>query len=237
MLRSFGVGQDSCVPTKRMPSAETILATLSAIANRTMSRSVRADRDEHTRDLPGDELIPEPLGTLTHAISIRCPRPEVWPWLAQMGAGTRAGWYSYDLLDNGRQPSARRIVPELQHLSTGLIFPAVPGATDGFTVLAFEPDRFLILGWASPGSTSIVTWAFVLTDLGPNRTRLIVRARAGRGYQFHGLPWWLAKRVVRAVHFIMQRKQLLGIAQRAEQKQKPPLSAADTERARSGRAA
>ena len=31
-----------------------------------------------------------------------------------MGAGSRAGWYSYDLLDNGRRPSATRLVPELQ---------------------------------------------------------------------------------------------------------------------------
>ena len=33
-------------------------------------------------------------------------RHEVWPWLVQMGAGSRAGWYSYDFLDNGRRPSA-----------------------------------------------------------------------------------------------------------------------------------
>ena len=54
-------------------------------------RSVRATRPERTRDLPGDQLIPEPIGSLTHAITIPCPRREVWPWLAQMGAGSRAG--------------------------------------------------------------------------------------------------------------------------------------------------
>jgi hypothetical protein len=48
-------------------------------------------------------------------------------------------------------------------------------------------------------------------------TRLIVRARAGAGYQFHSMPWWLAKRIVPFGHFVMQRKQLLGIARRAEQ--------------------
>jgi hypothetical protein len=160
-------------------------------------------------------------------------------WQNALGRGRRRRaslLLNYDVLDDGRQPSARRIVPELQHLSTGLIFPAVPGATDGFTVLAFEPERFLILGWVSPGSTPIVTWAFVLSDVGPNTTRLIARARGGRGYQFHGLPW-LGKRVVRVVHFIMQRKQLLGIAERAEQKQKPSVSAADAECACSGSAA
>ena len=65
----------------------------------------------------------------------RAPR-DVWPWLVQMGAGSRAGWYSYDWLDNGRKPSASRIVPELQHPAIGTIFPALPGATDAFTLLA-----------------------------------------------------------------------------------------------------
>jgi hypothetical protein len=75
-------------------------------------RSVSASLLERTRALPGDEVIPAPIGSHTHAITIhRSPR-DVWPWLAQMGAGRRAGWYSYDLLDNGRQPSAGRIVPE-----------------------------------------------------------------------------------------------------------------------------
>ena len=62
-------------------------------------RSVRASRGERTRPLPGDELIPEPFASLTHAITIRRPRRDVWPWLVQMGAGTRAGWYSYDFID------------------------------------------------------------------------------------------------------------------------------------------
>ena len=46
------------------------------------------------------------------------------------GAGPRGGWYSYDWLDNGRQPSATRIVPELQHPAVGTIFPALPSVTE-----------------------------------------------------------------------------------------------------------
>jgi hypothetical protein len=142
------------------------------------SRSVRATRTEARQPLPGDDLIPKPVGSLTHAVTIKRPRHDVWPWLAQMGAGSRAGWYSYDFLDNGRQPSARRIVPELQSLTAGMVFPAVPGATDGFTLLAFEPERFLVLGWPSPDRSPLVTWAFVLQELAGS-TRLIVRARGG----------------------------------------------------------
>jgi hypothetical protein len=91
----------------------------------------------------------------------------------------------------------------------------VPGATDGFTLLAFEPERFLVLGWLSPDRSPLVTWAFVLQEL-PGDTRLIVRARGGPAYAFHGLPPWISQRVIRVVHFVMQRKQLIGIADRAE---------------------
>jgi hypothetical protein len=62
-----------------------------------------------------------------------------------------------------------------------------------------------------------VTWTFVLEEAAPGATRLLVRARGGPGYRFHGLPSLLTRLVVRVVHFIMQRKQLLGIATRAEQ--------------------
>ena len=184
--------------------------------NRLDYRSVRARRQERARQLPGDELLASSVGTFTHGITIRASRADVWPWLAQMGAGTRGGWYSYDWLDNGRQRSAQRIIPELQHLNVGMLFPAGPGVTDGFSLLAYEPQRLLILAWLSPDSVPLVTWAFLLEEINEHTTRLVVRARGGAGYQFHGLPWPVAKHAVRAVHFLMERRQLLGIAQRAE---------------------
>jgi pimeloyl-ACP methyl ester carboxylesterase len=176
-------------------------------------RSVRASRAERTRVLPGDERIPQAIDSLTHGVTIRRAPRDVWPWLVQMGAGNRAGWYSYDWLDNGRQPSATRVVPELQHPAVGTIFPALPGMTDGFVLLAIEPERVLMLG--GPASNE-VTWTFHLDEVAPGVTRLLVRARGGPGYRFHGLPLLLTRVVVRVVHFIMQRKQLLGIAKRAE---------------------
>ena len=179
-------------------------------------RSVRADRRERTRPLPGDELIPAPLGSLTHAITIERPPRSVWPWLVQMGAGSRAGWYSYDVFDNGRRPSATRVVPELQRIEVGDVFPALPGVTEGFVVLAFEPDRSLILGWPGPGGSPLVTWAIVLEEHEGGATRLVVRARGAEGYRFRGLPQWLSLPAVRLAHFVMQRRQLLGIARRVE---------------------
>jgi len=179
--------------------------------------SVRASRLERTRALPGDELIHDPIASLTHAITIQRPPHNVWPWLAQMGAGSRAGWYSYDFIDNGRRPSADRIVPALQTAAVGALFPAMPGATDGFHVLALESARHLVLGWRpAPGAAPIMTWAFVLEWRTDTTTRLIVRARGGREYPFYGLPPWIGKPLIRFGHFVMQRKQLLGIACRAE---------------------
>lgn|SRR5262245_17639848 len=191
-------------------------------------RSVRATRAERTRVLPGDEFIANPRGSLTHAITIRRPPRDVWRWLAQMGAGSRAGWYSYDWLDNGRKPSAERIVPELQYLTVGMTFPALPRVIDGFTLLAFERERSLIIGWLLPDGARMMTWAFVLEPLDAGSTRLIVRARGGPGYRFRGLPWFVTKPVVTVVHFMMQRKQLLGIARRAEMRTDHPGAISDS---------
>jgi len=185
------------------------------LALRRLPRSVEAVADEPTRRLPGDELIAYPVGSLTNAVTIHAAPREVWPWLAQMGAG-RGGWYSYDRLDNGGEHSAIRIIPQFQHLTRDMIFPALPGAIDGFTVASFEHEQFLVLGWKAPDGSWLVTWTFVLQILRDGATRLIVRVRGGAGYRFHGMPWSVARIIVPTVHFVMERKQLLGIAKRAE---------------------
>ena len=179
------------------------------------NHSVHATIDEQRRRLPGDELIPDPLASLTHAITVRCAPEHVWPWLAQMGAG-RAGWYSYDAIDNGGQPSADEIIPALQAVEVGYLFPWLPGATEGFNVLACEPGHVLVLGAPVSERSPVVTWAFVLEPGPAGTTRLIVRARGSRAYRCHGLPEWVTRRIVPPGHFIMQRKQLIGIARRAE---------------------
>jgi hypothetical protein len=181
--------------------------------------SIHATRVESNRRLVGDDFIAAPIASLTHAITIRCTPDEVWPWIAQMGAG-RAGWYSYDAIDNGGKPSADRIIPELQDVEVGFIFPWLPGATEGFIVLACDPGHSLVLGAPGRGAEPLATWAFVLEPV-KGDTRVIVRARAGQGYEFHGLPGWVARYIVPPGHFVMQRKQLLGIASRAERLHRP----------------
>ena len=185
--------------------------------------TVHATRAETKRVLPGDDLIPEPLGSFTHAVTIGCAPGEVWPWIAQMGAD-RAGWYSYDGVDNGGRPSAEEILPQFQHVVPGDVFPWLPGALGGFVVSAVDPGRHLVLSALDPERAPIVTWAFVL-EPGPQArsTRLLVRVRGSHAYQFHGLPQWVVKRIVPAGHYVMERKQLLGIARRAEHRPKEGL--------------
>jgi hypothetical protein len=189
---------------------------LSNLFFRMLGRSVRATKDERARALPGDEIVGDPIGSVTDAVTIRCTPEEVWPWLVQLGAG-RAGWYSYDFIDNGGRPSASRILPEFQTVFPGTLFPAVPGATDAFVLLKYEPLRFLVLGWRlEPNDVPVTTWALVLEELKPGCTRLIERGRMRSPYRPFGLPEWLAKRLAPLAHPIMVRKHLLGIARRAE---------------------
>jgi hypothetical protein len=68
--------------------------------------------------MPGDAIVPDPSLDATRALTIDAPPAQVWPWIVQIGTG-RAGFYSYDLFDNGARPSADRILPELQDTQVG----------------------------------------------------------------------------------------------------------------------
>ena len=136
---------------------------------------VHASAGERARKLAGDELIPSPIGIINHAITIHRSPADVWPWLAQRGA-SRAGWYSYDFIDNGGRHSAERILPEFQNITVGSVFPALPGAKDVFVVAQYEPESSLVLSWRLQEGLYQTTWAFVLEQPQPGQTRLLVRA-------------------------------------------------------------
>ena len=171
-------------------------------------RPVRPVSDEAKRPLPGDELVAGAKIGWTHAITIRARPAAVWPWLVQMGC-RRAGWYSYDGLDNAGVPSADRIVPEFQQVQVGHIFPQTPKAEDRFVVRAVEPERALVLG----DDASSMTWAFVLEPVDESSTRLITRSRGAYDRLALGL---MLKVVWQPVHFGMQRRQLLNLKRRVE---------------------
>ena len=142
-----------------------------------VSATCMATAAEKRRPFHVDALVPAPLFASTHAITIDAPPEWVWPWIAQMGAG-RAGWYSWDVIDNGGTPSATSSLPAFQTLVSGDVMPAIPGANDAFVVAAIDPPRDLVLTVPDGRGGNAVAWEHVLDPLPGGRTRLIVRGRA-----------------------------------------------------------
>jgi hypothetical protein len=169
-----------------------------------------ATDEEIARPLPGDDVVRRPQFTATNVVEIRAEPAQVWPWLVQMGAYTRAGWYSYDRFDNAGRPSAERIVPELQSLAVGDVMATSPSG-EGFRVHEIIHERSLVLEIAErDGCLSSV---FVLDRVGPGRTRLVHRIRWRFRLLSRRLPLAVA---MDAGHFVMNRRMLLGIRRRAE---------------------
>jgi hypothetical protein len=194
--------------------------TLAMFARELATPELEAD----TRALAGDELLPDALAHVTHAIELEATPAAIWPWLLQMGC-RRAGWYSWDLLDNEGEPSAKEIHPELVQLEVGDILPATPDSDEGFEVLRIAPPRALVLGGlfdadahaqipfasARPARYWHVTWAFVLEPIDERNTRLYVRARAAFS-EVNGLR----ATSTRFVHHFMERRQLHRLKDRVE---------------------
>src|SRR4051812_33019122 len=67
-----------------------------------------ASEDEVSASYPGAALVPGGQRGSTMAVTIDASPEKVWPWLVQLG-GDRAGWYSWDALDNAGRPSAREV--------------------------------------------------------------------------------------------------------------------------------
>jgi hypothetical protein len=177
-------------------------AFLYALRGRRWLLAWGATEDELRKPLPGDELVPNPGRQSTRAVTVEAPVEEVWPWLAQIGQD-RGGFYSYEWLENlagCHMRNAERIHPEWQRREVGetvLLHPA-----NGLKVARFETGRALVLEeWG----------AFVLEPVDEQRTRLIVRGRIKRG-----LASVAYAILLELPHFVMERKMLLGIKERAE---------------------
>jgi proline iminopeptidase len=214
-------------------------AAVGALAfSRKRLRNLGATPAERRATLPGDEIIPGAKGASTMAVTIDLPPSEVWPWLVQMGCD-RAGFYSWDSLDNGGRPSATEIHPEWQALAVGDRVVCTPDGRAWFDVERLEPERVLVLrssidvrrrrpfDASGPRPWFFVdgVWAFVLDELPEGKTRLVVRsfgiARPRLLLGAANLVFW------DPAHVFMQTRQLRNLKRLVESPlQEPVLVAA-----------
>lgn len=168
------------------------------------------------RRLPGDELVPQPRTTYTRAINIEAPPCEVWAWLVQIGQG-RGGFYSYDGLENLAGcdiHSVDSINPALQTLAVGDEVRLGPEGFPAFRVAEIIPEHALVLLGGEENSESASTWQFYLEPCcAENGTRLIVRGRLTYEANFAQALMW---QIIEPINFVMEKKMLQGIKQRAE---------------------
>ncbi|NNG17924.1 MAG: hypothetical protein HKM89_15720 [Gemmatimonadales bacterium] len=180
-----------------------VLATLFYTLYRPWALSWGATDQEVARPMVGDGIVEQPTFDATRAVTINAPAARIWPWLVQMGY-QRAGFYSWDLLDNAGIPSAERILPQFQGLKVGDLVPLSDDADA--EVVALEPDSTLLLVFRS-GET--FTWAWGLYQIDAEHTRLISRLR----WRATGV---FSRFILDPFEIIMMRKCLLGIKRRAE---------------------
>jgi hypothetical protein len=166
-----------------------------------------ATDEEVDRPMPGDDQVPHPMLQATRAITIRASAAEIWPWLIQMGF-RRAGWYSYDILDNEGK-HVDRIIPELQHLEVGDVMKT--DAEGGFTVAAIESNRSLVL--VIRNLYSQISSSIFLDEIDKEQTRLVMRLRANFRRDLRIFLFYV---IFEPGDFVMMRKELLGIKQRVE---------------------
>jgi hypothetical protein len=186
-----------------------------------------ATEGEAGAPMPGDDLIPDADLSSTRAVTVEAPAERIWPWLAQMGQG-RGGLYSYDALENlvgCDMHSADRIVPEWQDVAVGSEVRLHPEVA--LAVEEVDPGSALVLrGGVQMGDVAPpydFTWAFALRERPDGTTRLLIRER----YEYTR-PWArLLVEPVEAVSFVMSRKMLRGIRDRAERADGSPVVAVD----------
>jgi hypothetical protein len=199
-------GRRSGRPLWKLVAVGALLPWAYRLLMRTKWMRLGSTRKEVLQPLPGDELIAHRnVPEFTHAITVRARPEDVWPWLVQIGAGERGGFYSYDWLERlvgAPVHSSARILPEHQNPKAG--DPVIPDGA--WRVLRVDPGRAFVIG------NQDFTWAFIPQPLDGEKTRLLVRIRVSPGQTGSVLA-----NLITLPHLIMQQKMLKGLRRRAEQ--------------------
>ena len=162
-----------------------------------------ATDEEIDRAMVGDEIVAAPTFNATRAVTVDAPPEEIWPWLVQIGY-LKAGFYSWDRLDNDGVPSAERIIAEYQGLAVGDSIPL----NEHVSAIVAEMNQDRSMVWIIEGG-DVWTWAWGLYPVNPRETRLVTRLRV----RFDSVRTQV---MADLGEIIMMRKCMLGIKRRAE---------------------
>jgi hypothetical protein len=169
-----------------------------------------ATEEELQSSVIGDDFCRDATLIATRSITIAAPPEKVFPWIRQMGFG-RAGWYSYDWLDNLGRKSATAIHDEWQSVVAG---DKVPSGPISFTAAIVNEPRHFVLELKSQTKTSPrmhFTLAYELRD-DPQGTRLVTRMRSHIKTPLGPL---FEKLILGPGDGIMLRRQLLNLKKNA----------------------
>jgi hypothetical protein len=180
-----------------------VMVVLFVLAYRPWALRWGATDEEVKRAMVGDHFVANPTFNATRAVTIKARPSDIWPWIVQIGY-KKAGFYSYDILDNDGIPSAERIIPEYQDLKVGDLIPLTKSSY--VKVAALEPNEHLLLTFENETKA---TWAWGLYKKDAQHTRLITRLRVTHENIATRFLW-------DAFEIVMMRKCLLGIKRRAE---------------------
>jgi hypothetical protein len=165
-----------------------------------------ATTEEIHGSVVGDNLCRDATLIATRSITISAPPQDVFPWIRQMGFG-RAGWYSYDWIDNLGRKSATRVHEEWQSVESG---DKIPSGPISFTAAIVEAPCHFVLEIKSLGKKSPklhFTLAYELRE-DPQGTRLVTRMRSHIKLPFGSL---FERFILGPGDGIMLRRQLLTI--------------------------
>jgi hypothetical protein len=199
------------------PMLLTLLVTLTFLALywfpiRRWMNQWGATASDLARVMAGDGLLADWTYSGTTAITVNAAPEHIWPWLVQLGY-QRGGLYSYDWLDRLfgylDRPSATSILPEFQQLAVGDRIPL--GRGPSWPVAGLEPNRALVLDMRNMGGLDWV-WQFGLYPIDATHTRLISRSRV----RAHAVWARLLTHAIEPAGFLMTRRMMLGLQQRAE---------------------
>ena len=173
-----------------------------------------ATDEEVRRPMPLDGAVPDPNHVSTRAVAIRARPDEIWFWLAQMGESPRAGFYSYEWIERlggMKVENSDVILPQYQHPRPGDTL----DRAGTMVVRAVEEGKWLVLGPSADEDLWVAcTWCLALYPVDDETTRLITRVRAKVNRWTPEAALWVA--LMDPGVYIMERKMLEGIKQRAE---------------------